>query len=161
MLTSRIAAAAVATGALLVTASPAFAGVEVNPNPVKPGGSVTVNDSFGSQLCPTTDKTATATSNGFVGGSISMTRGTMALVGSGKAVSKPGTYMVSITCASGLSSGPGTYNLVVAPRGGARTGDGASMAGVGGENAGIAMLAGAGVLGLGALALRRRANAGR
>ena len=160
MIASRIAAVALATGALVIAAGPAFASVEVNPNPAAPGASVSVDDGFGSLLCPSTDKTAVATSNGFVGGSINLTRGTHALVGTGTAVSTPGTYQVAITCASGTSSGPGTYNLVIAANGGAKTGDGASLLGSGtSEAAGVALLGGA--LGVGALAVRRKAKAGR
>lgn len=160
MLSSRIAALSLATGALVLAATPAFAAVEVNPNPVAPGGTVTVNDSYGSQLCPSTDKTATANSNGFVGNSITLTRGTTALVGTGKAVSTPGSYQVSITCASGTTSGPGTYTLVISANGGAKTGDGASLLDSGtSETAGFALLGGA--VAIGALALRRKAKTNR
>jgi len=160
MLASRVAALTLATGALVVAASPAFAAVEVNPNPVAPGGTVTVDDGFGSMLCPKSDTWATANSNGFQGNSIKLTRGTHTLVGSGKAVWKPGVYPVSITCASGVSSGPGTYNLVVSARGAARTGDGASILGSGtNEAAGIALLGGA--LAVGAVVVRRKVKADR
>jgi hypothetical protein len=160
MLATRIAALTIATGALVAAAGPAFASVEVNPNPVAPGATVSVDDGYGSLLCPSTDKSAVATSNGFAGGKINLTRGTHALVGTGTAVTAPGTYQVAITCASATSSGPGTYNLVVAANGGAKTGDGASLLGSGtSEGAGIALLAGA--LGVGALALRRKAKTER
>jgi hypothetical protein len=159
MLASRIAALTIATGALVVAASPAFAAVEVDPNPVAPGGTVTVDDGHGALLCPKTDKSAVATSNGFVGGQVALGRGTMALVGTGRAVSTPGSYTVSITCASGTSSGPNSYTLVVSA-GGAKTGDGASLLGSGGgEAAGIALLGGA--LGVGAIVLRRKLKAER
>lgn len=157
MLVSRIAAVTIAAGAMVAVAGPAFGQTEVNPNPVAPGGAVTVDDGYGSLFCPAADKTATATSNGFAGGSITLTRGTKALVGSGKAVTTPGTYNVSITCASGLSTGPGAYNLTVAPAGPVRTGDGASMMKGGGELGGIAALAGA--AGIGVFVLRRKAGA--
>lgn len=160
MLASRVAALALAAGALVVAANPAFAAVEVDPNPVAPGGTVTVNDGFGSMLCPETDPWATADSKGFVGDSIKLTRGTHSLVGTGKAVWKPGTYPVSITCASGGSSGRGTFNLVVSARGAARTGDGASILGSGSnEAAGIAVLGAA--LAVGAVAVRRKVKADR
>jgi hypothetical protein len=157
MLVSRIAAVTIAAGAMVAGAGPAFAQTEVNPNPVVPGGAVTVDDGYGSLFCPASDTTATASSNGFVGGSITLTRGTKALVGSGKAVTTPGTYDVSITCASKLSTGPRSYFLTVSPAGPIKTGDGASMMKGGGELGGIAALAGA--AGLGAFMLRRKAGA--
>ena len=154
MLAPRIAATALAAGALVAVAGPAFAGVEVNPNPVAPGGTVTVNDGLGARLCPDADKAATASSNGFAGGSITLTRGTQTLIGSGTAVSTPGTYQVSITCAGGTSSGPNTYNLVVSPQGPAATGDGASIMGsANGEFTALVTLVGA--AGLGVIAWRR------
>jgi hypothetical protein len=160
MLASRVAVLTLAAGVLVVAANPAFAAVEVDPNPVAPGETVTVNDGFGSMLCPKTDTWGTADSSGFVGGSIKLTRGTHSLVGTGKAVWKPGTYPVSITCASGGSSDPGTFNLVVSARGAARTGGGASILGSGGdEAAGIGLLGGA--LAVGTVVVRRKVKADR
>ena len=153
---------AVALAAVLAAASPAFADVEVNPNPVSPGSAVWVNDGYRQLFCPSTDRWAVATSKGFKGDSIKLTRQDShhALVGMGWAVDRPGTYGVSIKCASGKSSGPHAETLVVSARGAARTGDGASLISSGsGEAAGLALLGGA--VAIGAVAVRRKVKADR
>jgi hypothetical protein len=64
---------------------------------------------------------------------------------------RPGTYKVTVTCSGKAFTGW----LVVAPRGAARTGDGASMLSSGGNVAAGTALAAAG-LGVGLVAVRRR-----
>jgi hypothetical protein len=176
MLASRIAALTIATGALVVSAGPAFADVEVNPNPVSPGGAVWVNDGYRDLLCPSSDTWAIAKSEGFKDDTIKLTRDDSdhnkwtrdddhhALSGMGWAVDRPGTYDVSITCASDKSSDKSRdhdhYTLVVSARGSAHTGDGASLISSGtGDAAGLALLGGA--LAVGAVVVRRKIKADR
>ena len=162
MLASRIAALTIATGALVAAASPAFADVEVNPNPVSPGGAVWVNDGFRDLFCPSGDTWAIAKSEGFKGDTIKLTREDHhhALTGMGWAKDRPGTYGVSITCASGKHSGEDDETLVVSAKGSAHTGDGASVIGSGaGEATGLALLGGA--LAVGAVVVRRKIKADR
>lgn len=162
MLASRIAALTIATGALVAAASPAFAAYgDGNPPPVAPGSNVWITDGFTDSFCPSSDASAVAKSEGFKD-DIKLTRdGSFhGLSGKGWAVEMPGSYAVSITCASGKSSGPDFQSLVVSPKGAAHTGDGASLLGSGsGEAAGVALLSGA--LVVGAVVMRRKAKADR
>jgi hypothetical protein len=67
---------------------------------------------------------------------------------------------VTITCGTMTLTGSVTVATGTTPIGGAKTGDGASILGSGtNDAAGIALLGGA--LGLGAMAVRRKAKAGR
>ena len=89
MLTSRIAALAIATGALLAAAGPAFAdstgdaampandwnsAVVIDPNPVDAGHKIMVSDGYDHRLiCKAGTKHATAWSDGFKDGKIELT----------------------------------------------------------------------------------------
>ena len=162
MLASRIAALTIATGALAAAASPAFASVEVNPNPVSPGGAVWVHDSFRDMACPSTDTWAIAKSEGFKGDTIKLTRddNDEKLTGSGWAIERPGSYSVKIFCASGKPVDQDDYTLVISAKGAPHTGDGASILGSGtGEGTGLALLGGA--LAIGAVVVRRKVKADR
>lgn len=106
--------------------------------------------------------TAVAKSDGFKTGSVNLTRGGTfkGLAGKGFAVDKPGSYEVSVTCASGKTSAADFQTLVVSPKGAAATGDGASLLGSGtNEATGLALLGGA--LALGTVVVRRKAKAER
>jgi len=159
---SRIAALAIATGALVATASPAFAAYGGgNPPPVSPGSSVWITDGFHDSFCPSSDTWAVAKSEGFKG-DIKLTRSGSfhGLSGRGLAADMPGSYDVSITCSSGKSSDPDFETLVVSAKGAAHTGDGASLLGSGtGEGAGLAMLGGA--LAVGTVVVRRKIKTNR
>jgi len=162
MLASRIAALTIATGALVAAAGPAFASYGgTNPHPVAAGSNIWITDGFVTSFCPSTDASAVAKSAGFKS-DITLTRGEgfHGLSGKGWAVDKPGSYAVSVTCASGKTSGADFQTLVVAPKGAAGTGDGASLLSSGnGEATGIALLGGA--LAVGAVVARRKAKADR
>jgi hypothetical protein len=161
MQASRIAALTLATGALVATAGPAFAAYGgTNPPPVAPGSSIWITDGFTDSFCPSTDASAVAKSDGFTG-AITLTRGKgfHGLSGKGTAVDTPGSYAISITCASGKTSAADMQTLVVSPKGAAHTGDGASFLGGSADTAGLALLGGA--LALGMVATRRKAKSER
>lgn len=133
-----------------------------NPHPVAPGSSIWITDGFTESFCPSSDMSAVAKSDGFKNGSIDLTRGGTfkGLAGKGDAVDKPGSYAVSVTCASGKTSAANFQTLVVSPKGAAATGDGASILGSGANDAtGLALLGGA--LALGTVVVRRKAKAER
>ncbi|MBR7838818.1 hypothetical protein KDL01_36460 [Actinospica durhamensis] len=163
MLASRIAALTIATGALVAAAGPAFAdygsGSGTNPPPVAPGSYVWITDGFTKSFCPSTDSSAIAKSDGFKG-AITLTRGGSfhGLAGKGFATDTPGSYGVSVTCASGKSSAD-FQTLVVSPKGAARTGDGASLLGGSANTTGLVLLGGAVAVGM--VASRRKAKADR
>lgn len=163
MLASRIAAVTIATGALVVAASPAFAASADygNPPAVDPGSNVWITDGFIDSFCPSSDTSAVAKSEGFKDDiKLSRDGSFHGLSGHGWAVDMPGTYAISITCASGKDSGADFQSLVVSPKGSAHTGDGASLLGSGsGEAGGVALLSGA--LVVGAVVMRRKAKAER
>jgi hypothetical protein len=151
--TGRLAAAglaaatlALAGGSVAEAASSGLGVVSVQPNPASPGSTVWVWD--GDQCAGTT---GTATSAAFT--SPAMLGQLNNMLGGSTMVAKvtPGTYKVTVTCSGKAFTGW----VVVAPRGAARTGDGASMLSSGGNMAAGAGLAAAG-LGVGAFALRRR-----
>ncbi|HTJ67001.1 MAG TPA: hypothetical protein VL551_05670 [Actinospica sp.] len=153
--TGRLAAAglaaatlALAGGSVAEAASTGGLGtVSVQPNPAAPGSTVWVWD--GDQCAGTS---GTATSAAFTApaslGQLDNMLGGSTMV----AKVKPGTYKVTVSC-SGKSF---TGWVVVAPRGAARTGDGASMLSSGGGNLAAGAALGAAGLGVGAFALRRR-----
>jgi hypothetical protein len=151
--TGRLAAAglaaatlALAGGSVAEAASSGLGVVSVQPNPASPGSTVWVWD--GDQCAGTS---GTATSKAFT--SPAMLGQLDNMLGGSTTVARvtPGTYRVTVTC-SGKSF---TGWLVVAPRGAARTGDGASMLSSGGNVAAGTALAAAG-LGVGLVAVRRR-----
>ena len=159
MLASRIAALTIATGALVATAGPAFADYgSTNPPPVAPGSNVWITDGFTDSFCPSSDSSAIAKSDGFKD-AITLTRGGSfhGLAGKGWASDTPGSYDVSITCASGKTSAPDFQTLVVSPKGAAHTGDGASLLGGPADTAGLVLLGGA--LAVGMVVSRRKAKA--
>ena len=162
MLASRIAALTIAAGALIASAGPAFAAYGGgNPHPVSPGSSVWINDGFNESFCPSSDTWAVAKSEGFKH-DIKLTRSSNfhGLNGRGPATDTPGSYDISITCSSGESSDPDFQTLVVAAKGAAHTGDGASLLGSGtGEGPGLALLGGA--LAVGTVVVRRKIKADR
>ena len=154
-------AAAAATAGLVVlggagAAHAATSGnVSVQPGSLAPGGQVSV---YGLSC---TASTGTATSTAFAAPiSLSMLSNSTGGVGNISASAKPGTYPVTVTCGSMTLTGSITVTGSTVPHGGAKTGDGASLLGSGTtDTAGLAMLAGA--LGLGAIALRRKAKTER
>lgn len=154
-------AAAAATAGLVVlggagAAQAATSGnVSVQPGSLAPGGQVSV---YGLSC---TASTGTATSTAFAAPiSLSMLSNSTGGVGNVSASAKPGTYPVTVTCGSMTLTGSITVTGSTVPHGGAKTGDGASLLGSGTtDTAGLAMLAGA--LGLGAIALRRKAKTER
>jgi hypothetical protein len=154
-------AAASATAGLVVLAgagaaqAAASGNVSVQPGSLTPGGQVSV---YGLSC---TASTGTATSAAFAAPiSLSMLSNSTGGVGNVSASAKPGTYPVTVTCGSMTLTGSITVTGSTVPHGGAKTGDGASLLGSGtGDTAGLAMVAGA--LGLGAIALRRKAKTER
>lgn len=155
----QFAAASAAAGLVVLggaTAAQAAAGnVSVQPGSAAPGGQVSV---YGLSCTATT---GTATSSAFAAPiSLSMLSNSTGGVGNVSASAKPGTYPVTVTCGSMTLTGSITVTGSTVPHGGAKTGDGASLLGSGtGDTAGLAMVAGA--LGLGAIALRRKAKTER
>jgi hypothetical protein len=170
MTRSRRAAAATVIGAAalagLGTAGAAHAAgpnpVIIQPNPVAPGGTISV---FDGGNC---DFPATGTATFQTSGSVSIPSITLGplqnmIGGQGQIPANvpPGSYQVSVSCttASG-SEGPFTGTLTVQsgastgvnPNGGAKTGDGASLTTPGGLAEGIALV----VAGGGAWFLLRR-----
>lgn len=160
MLASRIAALTITTGALVAAASPAFADYgDNNPRPVSPGSVVWINDGFHDEFCPSSDTWAIAKSEGFKE-DIRLTRSDNfhGLSGKGSAIEIPGSYDVSVTCASGKSSDPNFETLVVSAEGAAHTGDGASLLGSRtGDAVGLALLGGA--LAVSVVVVRRKIKA--
>lgn len=152
--TGRLAAAGLAAATLALAGgsvaeaagSSGLGVVSVQPNPASPGSTVWVWD--GDQCAGTSGSASSAafTAPASLGQLNNMLGGSTMV-----AKVKPGTYKVTVSC-SGKSF---TGWLVVAPRGAARTGDGASMLSSGGNMAAGTALAAAG-LGVGAFALRRR-----
>jgi hypothetical protein len=142
--------------AVLCTAGPAVAGsanaIIVQPNPVAPGGNISVFDG-GSCDFPST---GTVTFQGPTGGaaipaiSIDPLQNMIGGTGQIPANATPGSYQVSLTCktVTGKTEGPFTGTLVVQsgastgvnPTGGAKTGDGASLTTPGGLAEGIALV---------------------
>lgn len=135
----------------------------IQPNPVAPGGNISVFDG-GSCDFPST---GTVTFQG--GGSVSIPSISInplqnMIGGTGQIPANvtPGSYAVSVTCttATGTSEGPFTGTLTVQsgastgvnPNGGAKTGDGASVTMPGGLAEGIVLV----VVGGGAWVMLRR-----
>lgn len=128
--------------------------MSVQPGSVEPGGQVSV---YG--LACTADN-GTATSSAFVADiPLSTLSNSTGGVGTISPSAKPGMYSVYLTCGSMKMTGRVIVTSVPAtlPKGGAPTGDGASLLGgpsdSGAETGVLLALAGAG---LGAIALRRR-----
>ncbi len=137
----------------------------IQPNPVAPGGTISVFDG-GNCDYPSTGTVTFQTNS--VPGIPAITIGPLkSMIGGTGQVPKniaPGSYQVSLSCTSnnGKKQGPFNGTLVVAagastgvnPSGGAQTGDGASLTTPGGLAEGVALVAtGGGVWFL----LRRRA----
>ena len=151
--TGRLAAAglaaatlALAGGSVAEAASSGLGVVFVQPNAAAPGSTVWVWD--GDQCAGTT---GTATSKAFTApASLSPLH---SMLGGSTMVAKvpAGNYAVTVSCSGKMYTGW----LVVAPKGAARTGDGASIGASGGNVATGTALAAAG-LGVGVYALRRR-----
>jgi hypothetical protein len=156
--------------AALSAAGPATAAVPnpiiIQPNPVAPGGSITVFDG-GNCDFPSTGTVTFQT--GSAPGIPVITIGPLQnmIGGTGQIPSSvpPGNYQVSLTCTvNGTNKREGPFNgtLVVKsgasngvnPHGGAQTGDGASLAAPGGLASGVALVLGGGGLWF---FLRRRA----
>lgn len=137
----------------------------IQPNPVAPGGTISVFDG-GNCDYPSTGTVTFQT--GSVPGIPAITIGPLkSMIGGVGQVPKnvaPGSYQVSLTCIStnGRKQGPFNGTLVVAngasngvnPNGGAQTGDGASLTTPGGLAEGIGLVAAGGGLWF---LLRRRA----
>jgi hypothetical protein len=143
-------------GATAAQAAASSGNVSVQPGVVAPGGQVSV---YGLSCTATT---GTATSSAFAAPiSLSMLANSTGGVGNVSASAKPGTYPVTVTCGTMTLTGSITVSSsTVIPHGGAKTGDGASLIGSGtNEAAGLALVAGA--VGVGALALRRKAKTER
>lgn len=136
----------------------------VQPNPVAPGGFISVFDGGNCDF----PATGTVTFQGSGSGSVTIPPISISplqnmIGGSGQvpANATPGSYQVSLTCKTGgKSQGPFTGTLTVQsgastgvnPTGGAKTGDGASLGKPGGLASGIALI----VIGGGAWFLLRR-----
>lgn len=129
--------------------------VIIQPNPVAPGGTISVFDG-GNCDFPSTG-TVTFQASGGVGiPSISLSPLQNMIGGQGQipASVAPGSYQVSVTCTTpgGRNEGPFTGTLTVQsgastgvnPGGGAQTGDGASLATPGGLTQGVALVAAGG-----------------
>jgi hypothetical protein len=151
--TGRLAAAglaaatlALAGGSVAEAADSGLGVVSVQPNPAAPGSTVWVWD--GDQCAGTS---GTATSKAFT--APAQLSPLHDMLGGSTKVAKvwPGNYQVTVTCSGKTFTGW----VVVAPRGAAHTGDGASLLTSGGNLAAGTTLAAAG-LGLGYVALRRR-----
>ncbi|HET9172542.1 MAG TPA: hypothetical protein VFN97_24165 [Actinospica sp.] len=134
----------------------------IQPNPVAPGGTISVFDG-GNCDFPSTGTVTFQTSGASIPSiSISPLQNMIGGVGAVPAGVTPGSYQVSLTCtnSAGKAQGPFTGTLTVKsgastgvnPNGGAKTGDGASLAKPGGLAAGIALV----VFGGGAWFLLRR-----
>jgi hypothetical protein len=155
MYVKKVLAATAAAGVVALTgagaAQAATSSVVVQPGTAMAGAQVSV---YGTAC---TASTGTATSNAFAAPiPLSMLSNSTGGVGNIAAGAKPGTYSVMVTCGSQSFTG----SVMVAPNGGAKTGDGASLVGGGTSTTGLALLGGAGALGLAVLA-RRRAGANR
>lgn len=158
-----LAAVCAAGSAVGATANP----IIIQPNPVAPGGTISVFDG-GNCDFPSTG-TVTFTGGGSVAiPSISISPLQNMIGGTGPipANATPGTYQVSLTCttSAGQTEGPFTGTLTVAsgastgvnPTGGAKTGDGASLTTPGGLAEGIALV----LIGGGAWFFLRRRRVG-
>lgn len=160
------ATAAVLGGALLAsfgTAGPAGAAVPnpiiIQPNPVAPGGTISVFDG-GNCDYPSTGTVTFQTGSGpgipviTIGPLQNMIGGT----GQVPANVPPGNYQVSLSCTTSneekKKEGPFNGTLVIKsgasngvnPNGGAKTGDGASLTTPGGLAEGIALMVGGGAM---------------
>ncbi|MBR7826750.1 hypothetical protein KDK95_10590 [Actinospica sp. MGRD01-02] len=142
-----LAAVCAAGSAVGAAANP----IIIQPNPVAPGGTISVFDG-GNCDFPSTG-TVTFTGGGSVAiPSIRISPLQNMIGGTGPIPAKatPGTYQVSLTCTTsgGHTEGPFTGTLKVAsgassgvnPTGGAKTGDGASLTTPGGLAEGIALV---------------------
>ena len=135
----------------------------VQPNPVAPGGFISVFDG-GNCDFPATGTVTFQSSGSVTIPSISISPLQNMIGGTGRipANATPGSYQVSLTCTTsgGKSEGPFTGTLTVQsgasagvnPTGGAKTGDGASLGKPGGLASGIALM----VIGGGAWFMLRR-----
>ena len=137
----------------------------IQPNPVAPGGTISVFDGGNCDFPSTGTVTfQTGSSVGIPVITIGPLQNMIGGTGQVPANVAPGNYQVSLTCktSSGKKEGPFNGTLVVKsgassgvnPSGGAKTGDGASLTTPGGLASGVGLV----VLGGGAwLLLRRRA----
>jgi hypothetical protein len=135
----------------------------IQPNPVAPGGFISVFDG-GNCDVPATGTVTFQSSGSVTIPSISISPLQNMIGGTGQipANATPGSYQVSLTCTTsgGKSEGPFTGTLTVQsgastgvnPTGGAKTGDGASLTKPGGLASGIALI----VIGGGAWFMLRR-----
>jgi hypothetical protein len=158
--------------AVLCTAGPAVAGsanaIIVQPNPVAPGGNISVFDGGSCDFPSTGTVTFQGPSGGTAIPSISINPLQNMIGGTGQVPANvpPGNYQVSLTCTvNGTNKREGPFNgtLIVKagasngmnPHGGAKTGDGASLVSPGGLAEGAALM----VAGGGAWFLLRRRGA--
>lgn len=140
----------------------------IQPNPVSPGGTISVYDG-GNCDFPSTGTVTFQTGSGPGIPVIQISPLQNMIGGSGQVPANvpPGSYQVSLTCtaASGKKEGPFNGTLVIKsgasngtnPNGGARTGDGASLTAPGGLAEGIMLVVGGGAAWL--LVRRRSAKA--